>query len=106
MSHTTIVVLFNLKPDVSVADYEAWARSVDLPTVRGLGSIAGFEVLRSAGLLGSDAAPPYRYVEIIRVSDMDRFGSDVSTAQMQAVAGQFQGFADAPLFILANSIEG
>jgi hypothetical protein len=101
---TTIVCLFNLKPGVTVADYEAWARSVDMPTVRGLSSIAGFEVLRSAGVLGSDAAPPYQYIEIIQVKDMGVFGAEVSTAAMQAVAGQFQGFADAPTFILTETL--
>lgn len=29
----TIVVLFNLKPGASVADYENWARAKDLPVV-------------------------------------------------------------------------
>ena len=33
---TTIVVLFNLKRDADVADYEAWAKTVDIPNVRRL----------------------------------------------------------------------
>ena len=32
----TVVVLFNLKPGVVRAEYEAWARSSDLPVVNGL----------------------------------------------------------------------
>jgi len=31
-----ILVLFNLNEGTSVADYEAWAKTVDIPTVNGL----------------------------------------------------------------------
>jgi len=103
MSH--IVVLFNLKPGTDVAAYEAWAKSTDLPTVRGLKSIAGFDVFRTTGLLGSDAKPPYAYVETIAVKDMGLFGEEVSTATMQKVAGEFQAFADNPMFILMDKID-
>lgn len=89
-----LIALFNLKAGVSVEDYEAWARTVDLPTVNGLGSIDRFEVFKTTGQLGSDAAAPYSYIEILDVNDMDAFGADVSTAAMQEVAAAFQGMAD------------
>ena len=40
---TTIVVLFNLKPETVLEDYENWAQTVDIPNVRRLpgGSGAG-----------------------------------------------------------------
>ena len=103
MSTTRIVALFNLKPGVDVADYEAWARTRDLPTVNGLPSIERFEVFKATGVLGSDAPPPYAYVEIIDVRDMDRFGEDVATPAMQALAGEFQGMADVT-FLLTEKI--
>ena len=102
---TTIIVLFNLKDGVSDADYEAWAKGTDLPMVRGLTSVSAFDVYRSTGLLGSDAPPPYRYVEIIHVSDMDTFGAEVGGDVMQTVAAEFQAVADNPTFILSQSIE-
>lgn len=89
-----IIVLFNLKPGVTPADYEQWARASDLPTVRALPSIAGFDVYRSTGLLGG-GNPPYAYIEIIDVADMDRFQADVATPQMQAIAAKFGTIADA-----------
>lgn len=101
---TTIVVLFNLKPGTDVAAYEEWARERDLPTVNGLDSVDRFEVLRSAGLLMSDAAPPYEYVELIRVNDMDKFGADVASEAVQKVAAEFGEFADNPLFILTEAL--
>ena len=99
-----IVVLFNLKDAGSAADYEAWAKSTDLPVVNGLDSVDGFSVHRATGMLGSDASPPYQYIEIIDVNDMELFGEEVSTDSMQKVAGEFQAFADAPLFILTDAL--
>ncbi len=99
MPITRIVALFNLKPGVEVADYEAWARRVDLPTVNALPSIAGFEVFKATALLGSDAPPPYAYVEIIDVADMGQFGEDVATPVMQAVAKDFAGMAETTFMV-------
>lgn len=101
---TRIVALFNLKPEVSEADYEAWAKRVDLPTVNGLQSVENFEIFRSAGLLGSEDKPPYSYVEIIDVGNMDRFGADVATEAMQKVAGEFQEMVTDLSFILTEKL--
>ncbi len=90
---TRLIALFNLKPGISTEDYEQWARTTDLPTVRALGSIAGFEVLRTTGVLGG-GVPPYAYVEIIDVSDMARFGEDVASETMTAIAAAFRSMAD------------
>ena len=100
---TTIVVLFNLHKGADVARYESWAREVDRPTVTRLKSVSSFDVLKSQGLLGGGTSP-YQYCEIIRVQDMKQFGADVGSAAMQAVAAQFQKFADNPLFILTEAL--
>lgn len=101
-----IIVLFNLKPGVDPAVYEAWAAARDIPTVRALPSIAGFEVSAATGLLGSDGRPPYQYVEVIDVADVDRFGSDIGTETMQKIAAEFQGFADNPVFVTTRAVGG
>ena len=100
-----IVVLFNLKADADVAVYEQWAKDTDLPTVNNLKSIDQFSVLKSASMLGTDQAPPYQYIEILEVNDFDVFGQEVSTETMQRVAGEFQSFADAPMFIVTEEIK-
>jgi hypothetical protein len=99
---TRIIVLLNLKPGKSVADYERWAETTDLPTVNGLKSVSNFEVLRTAGLLGGGTAP-YQYVEIIDVADMDLFGEETSTEAMGKVAAEFQDWAD-PIFIMTEKL--
>lgn len=100
---TTLIVLFNLKRGVSVERYEAWARATDLPIVRALPSIGGFDVYKASGLL-SGAPSPYAYVEVIRVSDLAQFRTDVSSAIMQKVAAEFRELADAPQFILTEAL--
>jgi len=99
-----IVVLFNLQQGVDDATYEQWARTTDLPIVNNLQSIERFEVFKTSGLLGSDAAAPYQYVELLEINDFDKFGEDVSTDTMKNVAAEFQAFADAPLFITLENI--
>ena len=100
----TVIVLYNLKPGTSPEEYERWAREQDLPTVNGLASVDAFEVLRSRGLLIGEGKPPYEYVEVMRVPDMEAFGRDLADPQVQAGAARFQEFADNPIFILVENI--
>jgi hypothetical protein len=100
---TTLIVLFNLKDATRQADYERWAREVDLPTAGALPSVAKFEVLKASGLLGGGPSP-YAYVEVLRIRDMAQLGADVGTPTMQQVSAQFQAFADNPLFIVTQAL--
>lgn len=99
-----IVVLFNLKAGVDAAAYEKWARTSDIPGVRALRSVSDFQVYRATGLLGTDVKPPYSYIEVIDVPDMQAFAADVSTEAVQKVAAQFQQFADNPQFVLTEAL--
>jgi len=101
---TYMIVLFNLKVGASPAAYERWARTTDIPNVRALKSNAGFDVFKTLSVRGSDRPPPYQYVELIAVADMDQFGADVATETMKKVAGEFREFAEAPLFVVAEKI--
>jgi hypothetical protein len=100
MAITRIIALFNLKPGVDVSDYEAWARRVDLPTVNSLPSIEAFAVFKSKAVMGSDAPPPYAYVETLDVRDMGQFGEDVATPVMQSVAKDFTGMAEVTFMVM------
>ena len=101
---TRIIVLFNLKPEVSTSDYEAWAKQTDLPTVNGLTSVADFTVWKSTGLLGSEEKPPYQYIEILDVADMDQFGPDTATQAMTKIASEFQAMAADLSFIMTEKL--
>jgi hypothetical protein len=99
-----IIVLFNLKPGVDIAAYEAWAKDADIPGVNALGSVERFTVHRATGLFGSDAPSPYQYVEVIDIKGMDGFIADITTETFQAAAAPFRGFADVPQFILTEDL--
>ncbi len=99
----TLIVLFNLKDASRRADYERWAREVDLPTASALSSVDRFEVLKASGLLTGGPAP-YEYIEVLRINDMAQLGVDIGTPTMQSVSAQFQAFADQPLFILTEAL--
>jgi len=99
-----VLALFNLKPETSVEEYENWAKTVDIPTVNGLGSIESFDVYRSTGLLFSEEKPPYQYFETIDILDMDQFGADAGTDAMQKIAAAFQGMVDDLVFISTEKL--
>ncbi|OYQ24349.1 REDY-like protein HapK [Sandarakinorhabdus cyanobacteriorum] len=99
-----IICLFNLKPGASAQAYEAWARGTDIPGVNALGSVNSFTVHRATGLFGSEAAPPYDYIEVIDIKGMDAFVADVSNPEFQKVAAAFGQFTDNPCFILTEDL--
>lgn len=89
-----IFAVFNLKPGVTREAYESWAKTVDLPTAGALPSLNSFRVFRATGLFGSDASPPFGYIEVLDVNDMDQFLADVATPAMGEVAAAFGGMVD------------
>lgn len=99
----TIVVLFNLKPGIAVADYERFAREMDIPEVNRLPSVERFEVLKASGLMGGGDSP-YAYIEILRVRDLAALGQDVQSPVMQQVVSTFRAMADNPLFIVTTAL--
>ena len=99
---TRIIVLLNLKPGKSAADYEKWALSTDLPTVNALESVNRFSLFGATEVLGGGTSP-YQYIEVIDVADMDRFGQEVSTEAMGRIAAEFQDWADST-FIVTREI--
>jgi len=102
---TRIIVLVNLKPGKTATDYERWAVTTDLPTVNALKSVDSFTLFQTTGLLGSDAKPPYDYIEIIDVADMDLFGQEVSTEAMGRIAAEFNEWST-PTFVMTRAVTG
>jgi hypothetical protein len=76
---TTRVFFFNrLAEDADPAAYERWVREVDYPKARSIPSILSYEVVRIDGPL-RDAGVPYDYVEVVEVSDLDAYRSDLGS---------------------------
>jgi hypothetical protein len=101
----SLIVLFNLKEGVSSSDYEAFAKGLDIPTVKSLKSVSEFQVFKSEGIFGSEAIPPYQYVEIIHFNSIENLVSDMGKEpKMAEIPSKFQEFADNPIFIISESI--
>lgn len=100
---TTLIVLFNLKPDADVASYERWAAEVDMATVRRLESCQAFDVYRCTETLRGGEAP-YDYVEIIELDNLDGFRAEAAGEAVQQVAAQFREFADNPVFMVTERL--
>ena len=101
----TLIVLFNLKEGVSAADYETFAKDLDIPTVKSLQSVSEFQVFKSLGIFGSDATPPYQYVEMIHFDSIENLVSDMGKEpKMSEIPAKFQEMADNPIFIVSEAI--
>ncbi len=99
-----LVVLFDLQDDAAQEAYEKWAKSTDVPTVKGLQSVDEFKVYRMDSIMGSKQAPPFRYCEVIDINDMEGLGSELASETMKRVASEFQAFALNPVFMISEQI--
>ena len=89
-----MIVLVDLKEGVDPEDYERWVLESYAPAVRELPSVEDWRDYRATGLLGSDAAPPYRYVVTLDIRDMDQLGRDVASEGMQGLLSELHDLAD------------
>ncbi|RQW19565.1 hypothetical protein EHS17_15370 [Rhodobacteraceae bacterium CH30] len=100
----TLIVFFNLKPGTSEAEYLAWARQVDLPTVNKLQSVNSFEVFKGLNILGQQSASPWHYFEVIHITSEAEFLQEIQGKEMQQVISQFQAFTSDAHFICTQDV--
>ena len=89
-----MIVLVDLKEGVDPEDYERWVLESYAPAVRELPSVEDWRNYKATGLLGSDAAPPYRYVVTLDIRDLDQLGRDVASEGMQALLSELHDLAE------------
>lgn len=100
-----IILKYRLKPGVTRADFEHWVRTADQPAMRSLASVSAFNTYRVTGLLIGEGQPSADYVEVFDLADLAAFtGTDMPGETVQAIMGQFMGFAEAPEFLLAEAV--
>ena len=100
-----LMIRYNLKEGVSPEDFESWVRDTDHPTMRALKRVNSFETYRATGLLLGEGAPSQSYFEIFDVEDLAAFTTeDMPGDTVQAIMGQFMGFADNPEFVVAERL--
>ena len=91
---TTMIVLVSLREGVNPEDYERWVLESYAPAVRELPSVEDWRDYRVMSLLGSDAAPPYRYVVTLEIGDLDRLEQDMAGEEMQRLLPELHRFAE------------
>ncbi|NNE56969.1 MAG: REDY-like protein HapK [Hellea sp.] len=102
---TQLVIMYNLKDGVTKDDFHEWVRTVDQPSMRGLGSVDSFRTFETKSLLMGEGSPSVQYVEIFDLNDFGAFtGTDMPGDVVQGIMGDFMGFADAPQFIVAEEV--
>jgi hypothetical protein len=89
-----MIVLINLKDGVDPEDYERWVLESYAPAVRKLSSVEDWRDYRVGGLLGSEAAPPYRYVVTLEVTDPEQLGRDMQGEEMQLLFSELHELAE------------
>lgn len=100
-----LIILYSLKDGVSRDDFLSWVRTTDYPTMRGLARVESFKTFESKKLLMGEGEPSVNYVELFNVPDLDGFlAEDLGGETVQAIMGQFMGFAEAPEFIISEEV--
>jgi len=89
-----MIVLVNLKEGVSPEDYERWVVESYAPAVQRLPSVTDWRNHRVSGLLGSDAAPPYRYVVTVEIDGLAQLGRDMAGEESRRLLSELQEFAE------------
>jgi hypothetical protein len=89
-----MIVLVNLKEGVNPEDYERWILDSYAPAVSSLSSVEDWRDYRVGGLLGSDAAPPYRYVVTLEITDPEELGREMGGGEMQRLFSELHELAE------------
>jgi hypothetical protein len=89
-----MIVLVNLKEGTNPEDYERWVLDPYAPVVKGLPSVHDCRDYRVSGLLGSEAAPPYRYVVTLEIRDMEQLRRDMRGEEMQRLLPELHDLAE------------
>ena len=90
----SMIVLVDLKEGVSPEEYERWVLESYAPAVRKLPSVEDWRDYRATSLLGSDAAPPYRYVVTLEITDLEQLGRDVAGEEMRRLLSELHEMAE------------
>lgn len=104
MAAATLIVMLKLKEGVDPEEYERWARENDAPTARSLPSIEEWSLYRAQGLVGSDGAPPFDYVEVVQVNDTDQMAKDMSGPEIGRMSGELARYADAQFVLTERAV--
>ncbi|HEX6709503.1 MAG TPA: hypothetical protein VF068_04165 [Rubrobacter sp.] len=89
-----MIVLVNLKEEVAPAEYERWLEERYVPAVLDLPSVDEWRGYRVSGLPESGGDPPYQYVVLVEINDLEQLGRDIDGERMQRFLEELGRYAD------------
>jgi hypothetical protein len=89
-----MIVLVNLKEDVTPQEYERWLEERYVPAILDLASVDAWHGYRVGGLPEADTEPPYEYVVAVGINDLERLGRDMESEQVQRLLGELGQYAE------------
>jgi hypothetical protein len=90
----TMIVLVNLKEDVTPEEYERWLEQRYLPAILDLASVDEWRGYRVGGLPEAGGVPPYEYVVSVGINDLERLGRDMESEQVQRLLRELGQYAE------------
>lgn len=101
-----VFFLSKLRPGVDPQTYENWVRTVDYPLARGLQTIKRYEVTRIEGMYVGDGPPPYHYLEVIDITELEPYRKELTTGpKMEAFFKEWGSFVGESVAIHGEIIE-
>jgi hypothetical protein len=99
--------LNKLREGVEPADYERFVREVDYPFARALPTIRSYVVTRLDGMLDGDGKPPYDYLEVVEITDLDEYRASLnpSKPEIKEFFDQWSSFVGESLMVQGEVIE-
>jgi hypothetical protein len=89
-----MIVLVNLKEDVTPQEYERWLEERYVPAILDLASVEEWYGYRVGGLPEAGGEPPYDYVVSVGINDLEQLGEDMESEQVQRLLGELGQYAE------------
>ena len=101
-----LFILYTLKEGVTPEQFEDWVVTTDQPAMRTLARVQSFRTYRAERLLVGEGTPGISYIEAFAIPDLEGFtNEDMGGETVQAIMGEFMGFAEAPQFIVVSEVK-
>jgi REDY-like protein HapK len=103
-----VFFLNRLREGADPADYERWVREVDYPLARRLPTIRSYVVTRLDGLVDGDGEPPYDYLEVVEITELEAYRlslSPGSSPELQAFGEEWSSFVGESLAVYGEVLE-
>jgi hypothetical protein len=90
----TMIVLVNLKVDVTPQEYERWLEERYVPAILDLDSVDEWHGYRVVGRPEAGGELPYEYVVSVSINDLEQLGKDMQSEQVQRLLGELGQYAE------------